>query len=573
MNRYVFVSKIEAIANDAAHLGMPKLAKGILGMAIFFFSLSGIAKAQTITNDVTADVEVLGNPFTGYGQYVRNIWSLRAWNGLLYIGHGNANNTGPNPYSGDLYITVWNPTNSAFSNQANISEQQIDHFCFVTNPVLPGFNPNSLGGTGGTNGDFYVQEPGTSWKQFYTVPQAVHNFDMCYFSNTLFAALGTYYPTIVSSVNDGTNWSSAINPTILNNSSYRTYSLFAQSNVLYSMTGQIQTDGNITPCLLQYNPATGQFAAQGSINSNYFTNFCPNSGYNLAMDHIIARTTNIGPYLVYILGQIPNDINWDYPVGLFWCTNVIYGNKVNLGAGVQPWDIKANATNGNVVCVLQSVPVDTSGTNFLVQVNATIDFSNWTQVLQFTNESFARSFEILNGDLYFGVGCTTNLFGTNVGNLLRVQSQYFSTLLAPAVVWTNPAAIGPGTVLSPLQLNASANVAGTFTYTPNFGTILSAGTHTLTAVFIPTDTVDYRSVTNTVSILVYSQVTLQLMADGTVLLEAQGSPFEGFDIQASTNLINWLDLGIVLGDTNGLMQFDDIDAPNYNARFYLTTPQ
>jgi len=71
----------------------------------------------------------------------------------------------------------------------------------------------------------------------------------------------------------------------------------------------------------------------------------------------------------------------------------------------------------------------------------------------------------------------------------------------------------------------------------------------------------------------YSPVTLQRRSDGTVILQAQGSPGESFDIQASADLLNWLDLGSVLADTNGLMQFDDTNAPAYPARFYYTTPQ
>jgi hypothetical protein len=71
----------------------------------------------------------------------------------------------------------------------------------------------------------------------------------------------------------------------------------------------------------------------------------------------------------------------------------------------------------------------------------------------------------------------------------------------------------------------------------------------------------------------YSLLTLQRRSDGTVILQAQGSPGESFDIQASTNLLNWLDLGSVLADTNGLMQFDDTNAPAYPSRFYYTAPQ
>jgi hypothetical protein len=71
----------------------------------------------------------------------------------------------------------------------------------------------------------------------------------------------------------------------------------------------------------------------------------------------------------------------------------------------------------------------------------------------------------------------------------------------------------------------------------------------------------------------YSPVLIQRQPNGTVLLQTEGSPGESFEIQASEDLLNWLDLGSVLADTNGLMQFDDTNAPNYPARFYLTSPQ
>jgi hypothetical protein len=40
-------------------------------------------------------------------------------------------------------------------------------------------------------------------------------------------------------------------------------------------------------------------------------------------------------------------------------------------------------------------------------------------------------------------------------------------------------------------LNATANIAGNYTYTPAAGTVLAAGNHTLNVVFTPTDTGNY----------------------------------------------------------------------------------
>jgi hypothetical protein len=71
----------------------------------------------------------------------------------------------------------------------------------------------------------------------------------------------------------------------------------------------------------------------------------------------------------------------------------------------------------------------------------------------------------------------------------------------------------------------------------------------------------------------YSPVTLQKQPNGSVILHAYGAPGESFDLQASTNLQTWEDLGDVIADTNGVAQFDDTNAPLFNCRFYYTVPQ
>ena len=71
----------------------------------------------------------------------------------------------------------------------------------------------------------------------------------------------------------------------------------------------------------------------------------------------------------------------------------------------------------------------------------------------------------------------------------------------------------------------------------------------------------------------YSPVSVQRRSDGTILLQAQGSPGQNFDVQASSDLQTWQDLGDVTADTNGLAQYDDTNAPNFDWRFYVTVPQ
>jgi hypothetical protein len=76
------------------------------------------------------------------------------------------------------------------------------------------------------------------------------------------------------------------------------------------------------------------------------------------------------------------------------------------------------------------------------------------------------------------------------------------TQATPVVTWNNPTAMTYGTPLSATQLNATASVPGSFAYTPAVGVILNAGTQTLSVTFTPTDTTDYTTVTQTVSLTV-----------------------------------------------------------------------
>jgi uncharacterized protein (TIGR02145 family) len=71
----------------------------------------------------------------------------------------------------------------------------------------------------------------------------------------------------------------------------------------------------------------------------------------------------------------------------------------------------------------------------------------------------------------------------------------------PIITWNNPADISYGTLLSNIQLNATANVEGIFVYTPTIGTKLTIGaSQDLKVDFIPTDATTFNSVSKTVKI-------------------------------------------------------------------------
>jgi len=62
----------------------------------------------------------------------------------------------------------------------------------------------------------------------------------------------------------------------------------------------------------------------------------------------------------------------------------------------------------------------------------------------------------------------------------------------PSITWGAPGAITYGAPLSGVQLSATANVPGTFSYTPPAGTRLAAGSGiTLSTTFVPADSSNY----------------------------------------------------------------------------------
>ena len=75
-------------------------------------------------------------------------------------------------------------------------------------------------------------------------------------------------------------------------------------------------------------------------------------------------------------------------------------------------------------------------------------------------------------------------------------------LTAPQVTWAPPGGITYGTLLNGVQLNATASVPGQFVYIPSAGTLLGAGTDTLSVTFTPTDTTHYSTTSATVQIVV-----------------------------------------------------------------------
>ncbi len=100
----------------------------------------------------------------------------------------------------------------------------------------------------------------------------------------------------------------------------------------------------------------------------------------------------------------------------------------------------------------------------------------------------------------------------------------------PIVTWANPAAIVYGTALSSTQLDATSSVPGQLVYTPSLGSILAAGTNTLSVSFTPADTTNYTSITKTVQIAVSQYTPIITWADSASIV--YGTPLSSTQLNA-----------------------------------------
>jgi len=104
----------------------------------------------------------------------------------------------------------------------------------------------------------------------------------------------------------------------------------------------------------------------------------------------------------------------------------------------------------------------------------------------------------------------------------------------PMLTWPSPSAITYGTALSGTQLDATANVSGTFSYNPASGAVLKAGTQTLSVTFTPTDTTDYTTATTTVSLTVnQAKPTITWPSPAAI---TYGTALSGTQLDATANV-------------------------------------
>ncbi len=390
------------------------------------FSLSLIAGV-----DVTNKVEILGNPYSrlyksGGKIYARNIWDMQVFGGKIFIGAGNSNNIGPAPNAGRVPVFSFDPKTNAFTHEYTVAEEQIDRFRVIGDTLyIPGHDATQKWDFG----NFYTRTKAGEWTKYRTIPNALHVYDIALHHHTLFAALGLYN---ISGVGISTSEGELMSVQNLGLSPSRVYSFLKVADVLYackSFTPKWHRDKYWSQKKKNNYYSIGQydglfFEPRYDLDS---IRMFPDTYMDYEKSKKIIRSESLNDHAIYLGAYIHDSSHQSIPFGAYIATSLAKNNvniqRINLPEDYQPWDILVRDKDAYILCY--------SPINLRVSVlHAKTDaLKQWKELFYFKSMSFARSFELLDGDFYFGIGTEVNNYqhwkqselSPDTGNILRVR--------------------------------------------------------------------------------------------------------------------------------------------------------
>lgn len=348
------------------------------------------------SKQTTNQLEHLGNPFLEKPVMARNVWDMKVFDGQLYFGHGDTvANSGP------IKLFRFDTTTKQFISDFTVDDESINGFDVVGNQlVIAGSDPQEAWELG----NFYRLEAGT-WHKHRTIPWGLHAYQLTEFEGKLFVGISTdhLHPSLLSSSDQGLTWLDATNNQFLDR----------PFNKLIVLNQQLYATG-----LLE----TGTLKLEHGVFE----------GANIPLTQIAPGLTPDAPMLIQKLEYFKGGVV--YTVGkrqmyttdpseerfetiaqaAFFSSNFRDTVAIPLPKDSVPTDILLKDAQ---VLILTHRKLEVGFENIVIQSD---DAHSWKETLRFSSDSFARSFEFLKAQFYFGLGCYYTEQNCNAnGDVLR----------------------------------------------------------------------------------------------------------------------------------------------------------
>jgi hypothetical protein len=347
----------------------------------FLVLLMACGEPSQTTKDTTSQLEALGNPFLEKPLMARNVWDMKVFDGQLYFGHGDAvANSGP--------IKLWryDPNSQRFMNDFTVDDESIHDFDVIGNQLLiAGYDPREAW----EFGNFYRLEPG-GWRKHRTIPWGIHAYQLTEFAGKLFIGISTdhLHPSLLSSSDQGLNWVDATNNQFLDRA----------FNKLIVLNQQLYATGLLEAGTLRLE--NGVFVDANISVKQIAPGLTPDAPM------LIQKLEYFNGGVIYTVGKRqmyttdPKDERYEtITKAAFFTSHFQDTVPIPLPENSVPTDILLK--DGQVL-ILTHRKLEVGFENIVIQSS---DARSWTEILRFSSGSFARSFEVLDGKFYFGLGC------------------------------------------------------------------------------------------------------------------------------------------------------------------------
>jgi hypothetical protein len=360
-------------------------------------SLIGILAlpAQAVV-DVTDHLELLGNPTKKQYDahpYARNVWDMEVEGNRIYLGSGNSSNKGPSPNAGPAHVYYFDTTTHQFIDSFTTNDEQIERFVRLQKTLyIPGHDPR-----GSDPASIYRLDIGGNWSRIAI--DGVHIYDLQEFNHSVWVGRGIFAyernalisENLPGFLSNQPSWNYLPVPSSIQTTS-RIYHFFQVGKTLLAAGSPLL--GSDRPGFFEYFPTLNKWLQV--TNGKRFFPGAPSSispdRYTIRKDAVLNRT------LLYIGSETYNDHQY-YPIGLYRASSLNYVKQIPLESGFLPWDVMVRDRTAYVLSARQKAP-----NQFIIRVQKSVDLLNWNTIVEFTRPSFARSFEYLKGDFYFGMG-------------------------------------------------------------------------------------------------------------------------------------------------------------------------
>ena len=253
--------------------------------------------------------------------------------------------------------------------------------------------------------------------------------------------------------------------------------------------------GTITPAA-GWNSISISSCPTLSASTQYWVGYVDGSD-QIQQGTVSGTCTGTSNYTVFSNGVLPG-VSLANPFGADSATSSCYSLYMTLSTGNQSSPTLTVSSSVNPASYGQ--PVSLTATISSGPTGLVTFYSDGTQIGQALISGTTAT--LTTTGLPLGSHSITASWPGNA-NYQSVSSSPITQTInvdTPAITWPTPAPLAYGLPLSATQLNATANAPGAFVYTPASGTVLSPGSHTLSVTFTPTDTTDYTTATDTVTL-------------------------------------------------------------------------